>query len=902
MPVPATNDAFLEMLAKTNLVEQSAIDTALEGQTPFAAPPRLAAHLVKKGVLTKYQAEQLLAGRVGNLYLGKYKILELLGRGGMGAVFLSEHKTMRRRVALKVLSNVKSSDASLVERFHREARAVGALNHPNIVQAYDVDSVGKTHYLVMEYVEGVNLFDLVRKVGPLSIPRAANYIAQAADGLEHAFEAGLVHRDIKPPNLLLSRQGVVKVLDMGLALFFKDDTDHLTAKFDSTTVLGTVDYLAPEQSMDSHGVDIRADIYSLGATLYYLLTGKTPFGDASLAQKLVMLNMREPTPIRQLREEVPEELAAVITKMLAKAPDARYQTPAEVSAALAPWSAQWDVGAEDESLSMSGDSQVVSAPTLGGGSVVPRTNIKRRSKVLPNSDLTPMPDAPSTDNITSPEAAAAAETAPPTITARLMKRFMALPFKTRLIVVGSVLSTVVTGVAFLVLMGWTMHWMSSGPSTPTPPPKQEETPSPTPTPTASIAQVHFPLDGSIDDVSGRGHKLFLNQGASFKKGRAGMALTCDGRTQYAATATPAVDTSKPFTVAAWVNWQGNPGNVSILSQDGNAVSGFFLQKRGDNQHLCLTMVDEDKKDGKTVRADSHEPVLANIWYHVTGIFTGDKVKLYINGRLRDTQTRTARWNASGPLIIGAAFYGATRCDYFKGQIADVRAFAAPLSDGDVMTLYSKTSKLEEGALAPLPAGWASNDLKGPKRPGRALYDPLSDLWTVWGGGADFWGNADQGQFVHTAWQGDGEVVTRLISGPANVDNSKIEDWCKVGIMCRESLSPDSAMTAVLFTGGGTISFQVRPAGKPTADQKTTEKLKAPVWLRLTRKGNKFTGFYAKTADLPKAHEWKPVGEPKDIAMPPACRAGLALSSHTNEKLAWTAFSKTSITPPPPQPK
>jgi serine/threonine protein kinase len=891
MPAPATNDTFLEMLAKSNLVERSAVDSALAGQTPFSAPGKLAGYLVKKGVLTKYQAEQLLQGRIANLYLGKYKILELLGRGGMGAVFLCEHKTMRRRVALKVLSTAKTKDASLVERFHREARAVGALNHPNIVQAYDVDSVGKTHYLVMEYVEGINLHDLIRKVGPLPVERAANYISQAADGLQHAFGAGLVHRDIKPPNLLLNRQGIVKVLDMGLALFFKDDTDNLTAKFDSTTVLGTIDYLAPEQSMDSHAVDIRADIYSLGATLYYLLTSKTPFGDAPLAQKLLMINMREPKPIRQVREDIPEALAVVIAKMLAKSPDDRYQRPEEVSAALAPWASQWQTGSEDDTGSLSGDSQV-GGPRTQVGSVAARTevSVKKRSKVLATSEIVAATDATTVDEVTQ---VLAREKTQVKIASWALQRFQALPLKTRLIVAGGVLGAGVLGASFLLMLG--VMLMGPGSAASSPPPPEPTTPDPVPI----VLQAHFPLNGGIDDVSARGHKLFLNQGASFKPGRSGtgMALSFDGKNQYAATSAPAIDTSKPFTIAAWVNWQGNPGNTAMVTQDGNAVSGFFLQKRGDNQHICLTLVDEDKKDAKTVRADAQEPALANIWYHVTAVFTGGKAKLYINGRLRDTQARTAHWSAGGPLILGAAFYNATRCDYFKGQIADIRAYGSPLTDSEVIELYASGSKLGEKALTPVPAGWASSDLKAPKRPGRACYDPLSDLWTVWGGGSDFWG-ADQGQFVHTTWQGDGEVVTHLIGGPANVDNSKIEDWCKVGIMCRDNLSPDSLMAGVFLTGDSGVSFHFRAAAKTPADQKNSEKVKGPIWLRLTRKGNQFTAYYSKTNGPPKANEWKRVGDPKDIAMPPACRVGLAVTAHNNERLAWTAFSKTTISPAP----
>jgi serine/threonine protein kinase len=212
----------------------------------------------------------------------------------MGTVFLCEHTSMRRRVAIKVLPVAKAKDPSYLERFYREARAVAALDHPNIVRAYDIDQDEKLHFLVMEYVDGASLQEIVKRAGPLEPLRAAHYMCQAAFGLQHAHEAaGLVHRDIKPGNILVDRTGAVKVLDMGLARFFHDEEDVLTKKYDEN-VLGTADYLAPEQALDSHAVDIRADIYSLGATFYFCLTGKTPFSEGTVAQKLIWHQTRAP--------------------------------------------------------------------------------------------------------------------------------------------------------------------------------------------------------------------------------------------------------------------------------------------------------------------------------------------------------------------------------------------------------------------------------------------------------------------------------------------------------------------------------------------------------------------------------------------------------------------------------
>src|SRR5229473_2312137 len=344
MPAPTTVEELIDIAKKSGVVEDKRLDAAIAklraaGTLP-KEPGKLAGILVRDGVLTHFQAEQFLQGRWRRFTIGKYKVMEKLGSGGMGNVYLCEHKFMRRRAAVKVLPAAKAEDPSSLERFYREARAVAALDHPNIVRAYDIDQDDKLHFLVMEYVDGASFQELIKKFGPMDITRAAHYIRQAAVGLEHAHQtAGLVHRDVKPGNVLVDRTGIVKVLDMGLARFFHDEEDVLTKKYDES-VLGTADYLAPEQALDSHGVDIRADIYSLGATFYFLLTGSTPFSEGTVAQKLIWHQTRQPKSVVVLRPEVPAELAAVVEKMMAKDPAQRYQTPAEVVEALTPWTQQ----------------------------------------------------------------------------------------------------------------------------------------------------------------------------------------------------------------------------------------------------------------------------------------------------------------------------------------------------------------------------------------------------------------------------------------------------------------------------------------------------------------------------------------------------------------------------------
>ncbi len=273
----------------------------------------------------------------------RYRLTRRLGSGGMGVVFHAVHRLMEREVALKVISAPLMRHPAVVERFKKEFVAVGKLNHPHIVAAHDAEQVGGLYFLVMEYVDGVSLDRFVKKNGPLSAAVACLFIRQAAQALQHAHEQGLVHRDIKPQNLMVTRKGHIKVLDFGLARVAEEAARPAAGARPLTaigTVLGTPDYIAPEQVGDSHAVDIRADIYSLGCTLYFLLTGRPPFPEGSALEKALSHVEGSPEPLRVLRPEMPPELAAVIEKMMAKKPDARFATPGEVAAALTPFAKQ----------------------------------------------------------------------------------------------------------------------------------------------------------------------------------------------------------------------------------------------------------------------------------------------------------------------------------------------------------------------------------------------------------------------------------------------------------------------------------------------------------------------------------------------------------------------------------
>jgi tRNA A-37 threonylcarbamoyl transferase component Bud32 len=341
MSVPSSVEELLQLIRKSGMVEDQELNAYLARRQSGRGLPtdarEAADGMVRDGLLTYFQVEQFLLGKWRGFTIGKYKLLERVGVGGMGQVFLCEHTFMKRRVAIKVLPPAKAEQPAALGRFYREARAAGLLEHPNIVRTHDIDQDGNLHFIVMEYVDGSNLLDVVKKFGPMDLGRAAQYIRQVAMGLDFAFRNGIIHRDVKPGNVLIDRKGVARVLDMGLARFYKDQTDMLTVKYDDKIVLGTADYVAPEQVANSHAVDIRADIYALGASLYFLLAGHPPFPSGTVSQKLLWHRTKDPTPVRQIRPEVPEGLAAVVAKMMMKDPAARYQTPAEVVAELEKW-------------------------------------------------------------------------------------------------------------------------------------------------------------------------------------------------------------------------------------------------------------------------------------------------------------------------------------------------------------------------------------------------------------------------------------------------------------------------------------------------------------------------------------------------------------------------------------
>lgn len=337
---PANSTELLDWLVRNQFL---APDRGNEVRAQGAAFPDahgLCKELLRRDWLTPYQVNQLLQGKGDSLMFGPNRVLSRLGEGAMGTVFKAWNTRLGKLVAIKTIAKEHVAKEQAMKRFLREIATASQLDHPNIVLVRDADEAQGNPYLAMDYIDGIDLAKRVKQDGALPVPLAIEYARQAALGLQHAFERGVVHRDIKPSNLLVSKSAspeqtpVVKILDFGLARFAseQDNANRLT-QFNK--ILGTVDYIAPEQIDNARGADIRSDIYSLGCTLYYLLAAKPPFPGADLVAKLTARISGTLPRIREVRPDAPAGLEEVMVKMMARLPDDRYQTPNEVAAALA---------------------------------------------------------------------------------------------------------------------------------------------------------------------------------------------------------------------------------------------------------------------------------------------------------------------------------------------------------------------------------------------------------------------------------------------------------------------------------------------------------------------------------------------------------------------------------------
>lgn len=353
-------DQFVDYLERSGLVPEDVLKRTLDdlrreygGKLPDNADI-VANHLIDANLITRWHADKIFDRKYKGFFLGRYRLLNFLGSGEMSSVYLADHLLMKQQRAIKIIPKSWTYwGSSALHLFHLEAQAAASLSHPNVVQTFDVDNDGDQHYMVMEYVDGKTLQAMVDETGPLPLDVACNFIAQAAEGLDYAHRHGIIHCDIKPANVMVDRRGIVRVLDLGLALHANAWRDSLSAAH-REEVFRTANYLSPEQLVDSHKVDLRTDIYNLGCTLYFLLTRHPPFTAASLFQKAALHMLTMPVNVSESRPDCPEDLSAICRKMLQKNPELRYQNMREVVRALEGWLVNhgftFDPGAGDAAI------------------------------------------------------------------------------------------------------------------------------------------------------------------------------------------------------------------------------------------------------------------------------------------------------------------------------------------------------------------------------------------------------------------------------------------------------------------------------------------------------------------------------------------------------------------------
>lgn len=331
-------EEFFSRIKSSQILGSDAVSYWRERTDPGHSVSKLAQEMVKTGTLTDYQVEELVEGRLSRLVLGNYVLQRCIGQGGMGQVYEAIHKKMERRVALKVMHAKQTGDPQIVRRFQREVRAAARLQHPNIVTAFDAGESDGIHFLVMELVQGRDLGAIIQAEGPLSLSKTIDCLLQTCRGLDYAHRMGIYHRDIKPNNLLMDSNGVIKILDMGLARFqsLSIGGGLPNDQSDSHSIVGSVDFMAPEQAINSNQADHRSDIYSLGCTLYFLLTGRAPYSGGTVMECLIAHREARIPSLKLVHNEVSDSLEELFQKMLAKNPADRPQSTMDIINKLQP--------------------------------------------------------------------------------------------------------------------------------------------------------------------------------------------------------------------------------------------------------------------------------------------------------------------------------------------------------------------------------------------------------------------------------------------------------------------------------------------------------------------------------------------------------------------------------------
>lgn len=329
-------DDFSADVVRSGLVSAEEVDRAraqIRIENPQEAAVALARSLIASGHLTNYQAKKVLAGSTKGFFLGGHRILRRLGAGGMGKVYLAVDSD-GFKVAIKVLPpKLAAEGGQALRRFRREMDLSQRVRHPNIARTIDVGEEDGVYFMIMEYVPGDSLYNIVKKSGPWRVLDVARYFTLVCDGLEAAHQGGLIHRDVKPSNLMITPEGDAKILDLGLARA-SDEESNLTK---DRTLVGTLDYASPEQLADAKKADARSDLYSLGCTFYFTLAGRAPFEGGTVVNKIYMQRMEEPPPLEKITRGVPAAFAAIVRKLMAKNPNDRYQTALELKADLERW-------------------------------------------------------------------------------------------------------------------------------------------------------------------------------------------------------------------------------------------------------------------------------------------------------------------------------------------------------------------------------------------------------------------------------------------------------------------------------------------------------------------------------------------------------------------------------------
>jgi WD40 repeat protein/serine/threonine protein kinase len=624
------------------------------------APFLLAEELVERGLVNSWQASQLLEGR--RLFvLGPFRLVDLVGQGGMGAVYKARHDQTGEVYALKVLADELVDKPESVARFRREARAASMLNHPNVVRAHECGNEGPTHYLAMELVEGKDLNEWVTKFGRLPIAWACECVRQAAIGLQHAHEQGMVHRDIKPGNLLIvasdfATPPVVKILDMGLARFGSHDAEEGDAPTNLTQtgmILGTPDYIAPEQARDTRLADIRSDIYSLGCTLFKLLTGEVPFEGTSAMQKLVARTRKDAPHVRTIRKDTPQVLDDILAKMLAREPAERFQTPREVAEALAPFAA--GVGVADEAAS---DTPSTALPPQAMEDFFAELKEKARpddrTVLHLASARTPPPAAsPLLD-------ASTAETDEPAVPRRFPWRAVA---------------AVMIGAMTLTLLAGGVSWWLSRPT---------------------MLVIDWPLDQ-------RPHSLLVAEGSSaaldgYYEGFAtedlgrpgalagpGASANFDGRDNRVVVPDSArLDLTGDMTVEFWMNKSGESVEWSRMVGKGDRKNRTFgvWDDIGAKRGVFFQQYQEDGQRGLNVVSKTRLAV--GQWYHIAATVSGDVDAIYVNGKLEGSGKRKELASGSTePLTFGAADFHSP----YHGLLDEVSLYQSALSADRIAAHY-----------------------------------------------------------------------------------------------------------------------------------------------------------------------------------------------------------------------